>query len=556
MTISEKPWDGSAGRFTPEQWRSSCILHLADTLNKSDHKLPIKEPGGALSRAGVHAAASRFGSTQAPAEAKARAKASLRGAYKTLGEQPPDNIKASLQVTDEDIAAAEASGEMFLHHVLTELKAKQDEKVLPGEPGPNDAPRGTAIVALPPKDHPVNKVGDVQKHVTLAYSKKVEDPQAVHDHVANMAKLAKGPAVAHVAGKMQLGPDAAHAMLLESHDLQSLHHQAQAAPGMDDPQTAHAHFIPHMTTSAKGDQPPPDGMDDHEEIPLDRLAVWHGDAQQEYPLGADMAKKPPYEEDPQPDELNPGRQDPPSDQVPDGKKIPNDAKKKTRMGLFDPIPWHGVLAVEGEWTGDKRRFNKGSLSNRPLPLPLTWQKVSAPGHDGNVVVAKIEKIEVVDGEQRAAGHMLMTVPETDEFVGLLSEFGRFGVSIDADSVVFDLEGSGEEGVAFAEARTSSACAVPIPALYQAWMTLGEPPEEWGWDEVTEMPDEALVASLTAAGLQMDSTWLEQLRRGAGWVTHPEETKRIHDYWTTSQASRATPRSGGEPRATSTGAGSR
>jgi hypothetical protein len=92
--VSEESWDGSAGRFTPQQWKSSCVLHTCDGDEKSCHKLPIKEPGGALSRAGVHAAAARFNQVEAPAEAKARAKASLRGAYKQLGEEPPDVLKA------------------------------------------------------------------------------------------------------------------------------------------------------------------------------------------------------------------------------------------------------------------------------------------------------------------------------------------------------------------------------------------------------------------------------------------------------------------------------
>jgi hypothetical protein len=96
--VSEEKWDGSAGRFTPEQWKKSTILHVCDGMEKSCHKLPIREPGGALSRAGVHAAASRFGQVDAPAEAKAKAKSALRGAYKQLGEEPPDNIKAADEV--------------------------------------------------------------------------------------------------------------------------------------------------------------------------------------------------------------------------------------------------------------------------------------------------------------------------------------------------------------------------------------------------------------------------------------------------------------------------
>lgn len=91
--ISEQPWDGAASRFTPEQWKASCIIHLDDSLDKNAHKLPIKEPSGALSRAAVHAAASRINQVDAPAEKVASAKASLRSAYKTLGEDPPDSIR-------------------------------------------------------------------------------------------------------------------------------------------------------------------------------------------------------------------------------------------------------------------------------------------------------------------------------------------------------------------------------------------------------------------------------------------------------------------------------
>ena len=46
------------------------------------------------------------------------------------------------------------------------------------------------------------------------------------------------------------------------------------------------------------------------------------------------------------------------------------------------IPWHGVLAPEDVMSGDGRKFGKDALRWRDLPLPLSWQKVTAPGHDG------------------------------------------------------------------------------------------------------------------------------------------------------------------------------
>ena len=70
------------------------------------------------------------------------------------------------------------------------------------------------------------------------------------------------------------------------------------------------------------------------------------------------------------------------------------------------VPWHGVLAPEGKWSGDGRRFAENALSTRDLPLPLTWQKASSDGHDGSVVVARIDAVERVDGEMRAIGQFL------------------------------------------------------------------------------------------------------------------------------------------------------
>lgn len=107
FAISEKPWDGSSSRFTPQEWYRSTLVHLSDDKeNKSDHKLPIREPNGDLSRAGVHAAASRLNQVDAPAEKISKAKASLRTAYKTLGEDPPEAIAAAAQEGEEMEAQA------------------------------------------------------------------------------------------------------------------------------------------------------------------------------------------------------------------------------------------------------------------------------------------------------------------------------------------------------------------------------------------------------------------------------------------------------------------
>jgi Mu-like prophage I protein len=97
--VTDNAWDGSASRFTDEQYVRSCVLDRkycgeGDLPPKQRCSLPIREPGGELNRNGVHAAAARVNQVSACDEAKAKAKAKLRSAYGELGEEPPDSITA------------------------------------------------------------------------------------------------------------------------------------------------------------------------------------------------------------------------------------------------------------------------------------------------------------------------------------------------------------------------------------------------------------------------------------------------------------------------------
>ncbi len=144
--------------------------------------------------------------------------------------------------------------------------------------------------------------------------------------------------------------------------------------------------------------------------------------------------------------------------------------------LAAPLAWHGVLAPEGIWSGDGRQFAPDSLRFRDLPLPLTWQKATDSGHDGSVVVGKINTIERANGMMNATGTFLAT-PEADEVVGLLAEFGKFGVSVDADDAEFEFSET-DEKITFTSARIASASIVAIPAFAEAYITLGNPVGEF------------------------------------------------------------------------------
>lgn len=94
-----KAWDGSASRFTPEQWRRSCLIDTGegDADSKSRYKLPVREPSGALNPDAVHAAASALaggrGGVNAPAAKKKSAARALIRLYGEIGDDPPDSLR-------------------------------------------------------------------------------------------------------------------------------------------------------------------------------------------------------------------------------------------------------------------------------------------------------------------------------------------------------------------------------------------------------------------------------------------------------------------------------
>lgn len=171
------------------------------------------------------------------------------------------------------------------------------------------------------------------------------------------------------------------------------------------------------------------------------------------------------------------------------------------------IPVHGVLAVEGIETGDRRKFTPGALTWRDLPLPLMWPKYSGEGHGGSSVVGRIETIErLEDGSLPWSGFMNST-EEAGELVGLIADRSMRGVSVDVDSVVMELQTrDGRNAFEVMEAegevdqneivetltsgRISGATTVPIPAFMEAYIALGPRPET-----------EAVVASGDAVATQ-------------------------------------------------------
>lgn len=88
--VSTAPWDGSASRFSDDEWKRSAILDRGEGATpKQRYALPVREPSGALNRHGLAAAAAVLsggrGGVNAPDSAKAAARSKLNGLYRQAG---------------------------------------------------------------------------------------------------------------------------------------------------------------------------------------------------------------------------------------------------------------------------------------------------------------------------------------------------------------------------------------------------------------------------------------------------------------------------------------
>jgi putative actinophage protein; putative signal peptide len=99
--------------------------------------------------------------------------------------------------------------------------------------------------------------------------------------------------------------------------------------------------------------------------------------------------------------------------------------------------WEGVIAREGEMTGDGRLIEDGALRWDDLPIPLRVAFKDVGGHDGAEVCGRIETVERRDGgDIYATGTFdLGSAVGTEAFRQVSAKMSN-GVSIDTDDVTF------------------------------------------------------------------------------------------------------------------------
>nr|DAQ50053.1 MAG TPA: minor head component F [Caudoviricetes sp.] len=230
-----------------------------------------------------------------------------------------------------------------------------------------------------------------------------------------------------------------------------------------------------------------------------------------------------------------------------------------RMGEFsdlreepagDPVPapadvpaapngrWEGVIAREGEMTGDGRLIEDGALRWDDLPIPLRVAFKDVGGHDGAEVCGRIETVERREGgDIYATGTFDLGSAVGVEAFRQVSEQMSNGVSIDTDDVTFRImakadmpeadvadSGNGSDGEADPEgrvkvaamsssdeltviesARLRAATLVAVPAfatarVYAAGQALAKPAEK---DETGET-EEKVEASAEPVAVSRDS----------------------------------------------------
>ena len=141
-------------------------------------------------------------------------------------------------------------------------------------------------------------------------------------------------------------------------------------------------------------------------------------------------------------------------------------------------------------SGDGRKFKKGAISWRELPLPLMWQIKTGDGHSGSVVVGRIDHMERVDGGIGKCHGVFDTSPHALEVARLIKNGFIKGTSADMDQFEAieereELENSdkekpsidkkevGKDKLVISKGRIMAITIVPKPAFQECKIFLTE-----------------------------------------------------------------------------------
>lgn len=191
-----------------------------------------------------------------------------------------------------------------------------------------------------------------------------------------------------------------------------------------------------------------------------------------------------------------------------------------------------VLPEETE-SGDGRKFAKGAISMRELPLPLMWQIKTAQGHDGSVVVGRIDKMERLENGGVGNAYGVFDSGDYGKEAERLVRGGFIrGISADLDKFEADEEEAasdedkkiGTGKIKITKGRIMGVTLVPKPAFQECKIVLLEdmknPQEEQVIPdgEYVEDPAEQDTAALVACAAVVASI---PVTPPSSWFEKPE-----------------------------------
>ena len=178
-------------------------------------------------------------------------------------------------------------------------------------------------------------------------------------------------------------------------------------------------------------------------------------------------------------------------------------------------PYRMLLALVGVATSDGRIFDE--LTWRDLPLSLLWQPENEPGHDGAVIVGRIDRI-VRDGAEVWGYGILDTVGDAGREVVRLIEGGFLkGVSVDA--AVLDVEET-DDGLLHFRAEVGAVTIVAFPAFRETQIELEDATDD------TDTAPLAVAPALAASGALPPAAWFADPQASRREPLHVEADGRV------------------------------
>ena len=174
-------------------------------------------------------------------------------------------------------------------------------------------------------------------------------------------------------------------------------------------------------------------------------------------------------------------------------------------------------------SGDGRKFKKGAIEIRELPLPLLWQVKTGEGHNGSVVVGRIDYMERIESDmgngignatgvfdQGEYGQEAERLVRNGFIRGVSADLDQFEASQETDLTDSKQEDSGKIGtdkLVITHARVMAVTLVPKPAFQECQIYLVDDekqedtmiPDGTYVDEMDETEASALVACGLVAG---------------------------------------------------------